>query len=54
MVLLSGQLNQVAPNLNWKYFAVDVRLTTEYHYPIQIGPLRASNNNLHLKGSTIR
>jgi hypothetical protein len=50
----NGQLNQVAPNSNWKYFAVDVRLITEYHYPIQIEPLRASNNNMHLTGSTIR
>lgn len=50
----NGQLNQVAPNSYWKYFAVDVRLTTKYHHPIQIGPLRSMTNNMHLKGATIR
>ena len=29
----NGQLNQAAPNSYWRYIAVDVRMTTEYHFP---------------------
>ena len=28
-----NELNNVARNFNWRYIAVDVRLTTEYSYP---------------------
>ena len=27
-----NELNKVAPNFNWRYIAVDVRLMTEYSY----------------------
>lgn len=34
-----GQLNSAAPNSYWRYFAVDVRMITEYHYPDILKPL---------------
>ncbi len=34
----NGQLNEMAPNSYWRYFAVDVRMITEYSYPRYVKP----------------